>query len=194
MKSYEISYKRISVPSLDAFKEKPYATFNNFMKQVCNALGPTLMVLMLDEFEALEQRVVDGKVDADIYAQLRHQMQFSPNVAFILAGTHRLEELSADYKGIIFTGALHREVGFMDESNARALVEKPVAGQVSYEDAAVDLLWHVTCGHPYLLQLLCQHLIAEMNCRRESNFITLGDVKAAIEHFGRQRGGFFNYV
>lgn len=185
---------KVSVPSDADFEKAPYAIFRGFMEEVSNLLDPALLVLMFDEFEALEKRVADHKVDADIYEQLRHQMQFRPNITFILAGTRQLEELSADYKGIVFTVALHREVGFMDEADARDLVQQPVAGQVVYEDAAVDELVRTTHGHPYLLQWLCQWLISEMNRRAESNFISLGDINAAIEYFIRQRSGHLKYI
>ncbi len=194
MNRFLSGHSEVKAPSIDDFKEAPYTAFNEFMANISKLLDPVLLVLMFDEFEVLERLVSEGKLEPDIYGQLRHQMQFPSNVTFILAGTHQLQELSDDYKGIVFTVALHREVGFMDDTEARALVQQPVEGRVTYASEAVDELLRATNGHPYLLQLLCQHLISEMNRRAESNFISVGDVRAAIEYFADQRGGHLKYV
>jgi hypothetical protein len=176
------------VPSIADFKEAPYIVFEDFIEDISSVLGSHLLVLMFDEFEQLDNLVVQGDVDANIYGFLRDKMLFQPNVTFILAGTHRLEDLSENYKGIVFNVTLPREVSFMDEANARTLVTQPVAGQVIYEDAAVDELLRATYGHPYLLQYLCQSLIAKMNQQAESNYITIDDVNNVIEEYVRQRG------
>ena len=69
----------------------------------------------------------------------------------------------------------------MSKEDSTALIRQPVAGQVSFDDAAVDELWRYTHGHPYLLQYLCKELIDEMNRRGEGNYIAIGHVNKAIE-------------
>ena len=138
---------------------------------------------MFDEFEVLEKRVANGKVDSDIYEHLRHIMQFCPNITFILAGTRRTDYLSPDYRKMFSNMALTQEVSFMDAADARDLIQLPVAGQVTIENGAIDELMRATHNHPYLLQLLCNHLIVEMNHKAKSNIISLENVNDAIEHF-----------
>ena len=183
-----------SVPTLAEFEATPH-TFNTYMERVSHAWAPALLLLMLDEFEGLERLVSAGQVDAGIYGQLRHQMMFLPNVAFILAGTHQLSEVSARYQGLVYNVAHHREVGFLEPDDAVALIREPVAGQVVYEPAAVDLLLRVTHGHPFLLQTLCHRLILEMNRRQISNEVTTDDVEHAIKRVIRDNGpDFLAYI
>jgi GAF domain-containing protein len=175
-------------PSLDQLRHTP-DVFNDYVAAVANALSPGLLVLMLDEFEYLEiwvNRPEGERVSPDVYGLLRGQMQFLPNVGFIVAGSHQLDEISPRNQSLIFTVALHREVGFMGKEEANALVREPVAETVVYEQAAVDELVHITHGHPYLLQVLCFELIADMNRKMRSNIISLGDVNAAIDRLGRE--------
>jgi GAF domain-containing protein len=183
----DIGYPVPPVPALADF-DATLDTFNTYMERVSAAWAPALLLLMLDEFEELERLVSAGHVDASVYGQLRYQMQFLPNVAFILAGTHQLSEVSARYQGLVYNVAHHREVGFLDADDAVALIRQPVAGQAVYHPDAVDLLVRVTHGHPFLLQTLCHRLILEMNRRKSSNEVTAHDVEHAIQRVVRDGG------
>jgi GTPase SAR1 family protein len=176
------------------FARAPYRTFNQYLDAVEAILGTGMLVLMLDEFEELEERVSDGKVDKDIFSQFRSQMQRLNAITFILTGTHRLEELSRDYQSIIFNVALHREVTFLNRSETVDLIRTPVASQVYYDDLSVDKLWRVTHGHPYFVQLLCQDIILDMNRRCESNFINIADVNDAVGRLLTRGGQEMNYM
>jgi len=177
--------ERIILPSLDHFKNNPLA-FNDFMTDISKLMKDALVVLMIDEFELLINWVTREDVSSDIYGQLRHQMQHLPNVAFILAGSRQIENAPAEYSNTILNIALPKEVSFLDEPNARDLIEKPVAGKVIYRKEAVDELLLLTHCHPYLLQLLCHHLIDEMKQAKKENCISLDHVQATVNHFIKQ--------
>jgi GAF domain-containing protein len=183
---YSYARTKIKAPSKDEFKDTPYTIFNEFMRSASNSLGNILIVLMFDEYEMLEHRVAEGKLEDDIFGELRHLMQFCPNIAFILAGTHQMGSLSSDYSCMVSGVALHKEVSFIDDADARALIQDPVSGQVIYEEASIKEIQHTTHNHPYLLQLLCYELISRMNHRAKGNMITLEDVNISIEHIAEQ--------
>lgn len=173
---------RIDLSSYD-FSGDPSAAFNDFMASVSKMLQNTLAVVMLDEFEVLGDLVNNGKLEPAIYLVLRHQILHLKNVAFLLASSLRPEEPYREDSEIIFNVALHQEVSFLDEQNARDLIVKPVEGEVIYEPAAVDELLFLTNGHPWLLQNLCYHLISKLIGLRKDNYISLGHVDAAADHF-----------
>ena len=170
------------VPMFSSFAAEPYRYFHRFMEDVNQQLrGRMLLVLMLDEIEALAEGVQRGKLDTGIYGVLRHGMQFWDQVAFILAGSHRPDEMPSEYYGL-FAGAVPREVSFMKVEDARALVQEPVSREVTYDKAAVDALIETTHGHPYLLQVLCHEIITQMNHRAQNNYITVEHVRHTVEH------------
>jgi hypothetical protein len=108
-------------------------------------------------------------------------MQHSENVAFIFAGTHRLEELTADYWSILFNIALYKRVGFLDVEAAQRLIVEPVQGDgLLYDDLAINKMLRVTAGHPYFLQLLC-HALVNLHNRERLNYITIQDVNRTLE-------------
>jgi hypothetical protein len=174
--------------------EQHTSHFNRFMEETSKLLGTAKLVIMLDEFETLDDLVTSGTVDRDIYGQLRHQMLHLRNVAFIIAGTPQLETKSDDYRGLAATFGLQREVGFMEMADARALVEDPVRDRVVYESSAIDELVRATHGHPFLLQALGHRVISNMNDRRTSNYITSADAQKAIADFVKEGAALLDYL
>jgi outer membrane protein assembly factor BamB len=168
-------------PTSGELEEKLSLAFEKrFLSQVAEALGGRVLLLLFDEFEELEMRVQSGELPPTIFPYLRHLMQHSQNVAFIFAGTHRLEELTADYWSILFNIALYKRMGFLDAEAARRLIMEPVEGYgLLYDDLAIDKMLRVTAGHPYFLQLLC-HALVNLHNRERLNYITIQDVNHTL--------------
>jgi len=168
-------------PTLEALEGKLGPTFEKqFLPQVAEALGERVLLLLFDEFEELEMRVRSGKLPPTVFPYLRHLMQHSQNVAFIFAGTHRLEELTADYWSTLFNIALYKRVHLLDMEAARRLIEEPVQSYgLLYDDLAIDKMLRVTAGHPYFLQLLC-HALVNLHNRERLNYITIRDVNRTL--------------
>lgn len=169
-------------PDPDAFNQNPATTFEyQFLPQVRALIGDRHLLILLDEFEELESAVRRGNLDASIFGFLRHLIQHSPNLSVIFCGTHRLEELAADYWNVLFNISLYRHVGFLERPEAEHLVQEPVkAFNLRYDDLALDKMWQVTAGHPYFLQLLCHSLVNRHN-KTERNYMTVADVNAALD-------------
>jgi outer membrane protein assembly factor BamB len=173
-------------PDVGELEEKLSLAFEKrFLPQVAEALGERVLVLLFDEFEELEMRVRSGELPPTVFAYLRHLMQHSKNVTFIFAGTHRLEELTADYWAILFNIALYKQVDFLDMESARRLVVEPVQSYgLLYDDLAIDKMLRVTTGHPYFLQLLC-HSLVNLHNRERLNYITIQEVNHTLEEITR---------
>jgi class 3 adenylate cyclase len=64
----------------------------------------------------------------------------------------------------------------LDEAAARELIIEPLEPHVSYEPGAVDLLYGLTAGHPYLLQFMLKIIVDRI--RRDARpIITVADVQ-----------------
>jgi hypothetical protein len=167
--------------TLDDLAERPTHAFDRqFLPQIVRALDGRVLLLLFDEFEELEMRVRGGELSPTVFSYLRHLMQHSRNLAFLFAGTHRLEDLTADYWSILFNIALYRRVGTLDDRAARRLIVEPVQGcGLVYDDLAVDKMLRVTGGHPYFLQLLCYALV-NLHNRERRNYLTIEDVNRTL--------------
>ena len=85
-----------------------------FSRKVEEALGDRRLLLAFDEFELLEDRVRQKYLDRPIFDILRHLIQHTEKLAFIFAGTHKLEELSRDYWSMLFNIALYSDIRFLE--------------------------------------------------------------------------------
>jgi hypothetical protein len=172
----------VAPPEPSELADSPAATFERaFLPRVREAIGERHLLLLLDEFEELEAAVRRGSLDPSIFGFLRHVVQHTGNLSVIFCGTHRLEELAADYWSVLFNISLYRHVGFLERGEAERLIQDPVAPfGMRYDDLALEKIWRVTAGHPYFLQLLCHSLVNRHN-KSGRGYVTVADVNAALD-------------
>jgi outer membrane protein assembly factor BamB len=181
-RSLAVREVNVTLPSLAAFEARTTDAFERgLLTEARAALEERMLLFLFDEFEELEARVRSGDLEEKVFPYLRHLMQHLEGVGFIFAGTHRLEELTADYWSTLFNIALYRRVGLLDDNTARRLISEPVADYgLVYDDLAVDKMLRATAGHPYFLQLLC-HTLVNIHNQERVNYVTVGDVNQALE-------------
>lgn len=183
----------LKVPAREAVLEGGYGCFDEFLDQVGSQLHGGYLVLMFDEFEELEKRVQSRKIDRDIFFFIRSQMQHRRWMIFMFAGTHKLEELSKEYFSIFFNTAIYREISYLSENEAEALIREPVASVISYEDRAVKRIKDSTSFHPYFVQLICYHLVDRV-IREGRNQINFQDVNDVIQEITEGEIGHLDYL
>jgi outer membrane protein assembly factor BamB len=173
---------RVELPPLADFEARPTDAFERrLLAETRAALGDRTVLFLFDEFEELEARVRSGDLEEKVFPYLRHLMQHLEGIGFVFAGTHRLEELTADYWSMLFNIALYKRVGMLDENASRRLISQPVSDYgLVYDDLAVDKMLKATAGHPYFLQLLC-HTLVNIHNRERVNYVTVGDVDRGLE-------------
>ena len=186
---------QIDIPTYDELTTSPAASFEHqFLPLVRQAIGSRHLLFMFDEFEELETAVQRGHLDPSIFGFLRHLVQHVEQLSVIFCGTHRLEELAADYWSVLFNISLYRHIAFLEKPAALRLVQEPVAPYgMRYDDLALDKIWQVTAGHPYFLQLLCHSLVNHHN-RTERNYLTVADVNAALDEILASGEAHFVYL
>jgi hypothetical protein len=172
----------IAIPDIQTFTEHPAHTFEHkYLRLVRAAIGDRHLVLLLDEFEELESAAKSGKLDASVFGFLRHLSQHENWLSVIYCGTHRMEELAADYWSVLFNISLYKHIGFLEFDEAERLIQEPVASYgMFYDDLALDKMLRVTAGHPYFLQLLCHSLVNQHN-RLKRSYITVSEVNTALD-------------
>jgi hypothetical protein len=163
-----------------------------FLPGVLNAIGERSLVLVFDEFEELEERVKERKLDATIFKFLRHLMQHIPDLAFVFVGSHRLRELTSDYGSILFDQALHKQIRFLDEQEARRLITEPPEQDI-FDPYTVDEVIRLTAGHPYFVQLVCHYLV-DLRNRSRLPIITVQHVRDAIPDILVEAEGHLTYL
>jgi hypothetical protein len=137
---------------------------------------------MLDEFEKIDKYVLEKKLDADIFSYLRSKMQHLSFLSFILAGRHRLEEMTPEFRNLIFNVAYHKEVGFLDADEAKRLITEPVQPYaVTFEEDCIKRILQLTAGHPYFIQQICHECIELLKKDKTSYKVTNNILDGALK-------------
>ncbi|MBN1933490.1 MAG: hypothetical protein JW934_02435, partial [Anaerolineae bacterium] len=158
------------------------------------AAPPRNLLLMFDEFEELQKRVEDGKLEPEIFTFLRTLMQHEPRVDFVFSGTHKLEELGAEYWSILFNIAAYKRITFLAPEHVQRLIVEPVAPYgVEYDPLALQRIVQVTAGHPYFTQVVCHELVAYHN-ETQRNYLTTACVDKALEQILERGEAHFKYI
>ncbi|MEL7244022.1 MAG: AAA family ATPase, partial [Cyanobacteria bacterium J06573_2] len=182
------------LPSLtrEILENDPFTNFDEWLDKVEETLGENTALLMLDEFEVLDNAIGKGRFDEeDILGMLRHLIQHRPKFKVLIAGSHTIEEYQRWASYLINVQVV--KVSYLLEHEARQLIVNPIEDfTLRYEPDAVERILQLTRYHPFLVQLLCSELVALKNEQDPSirRLATLNDVKAAIPE-ALSTGGFF---
>ena len=165
----------------------PYRTFERYLKQVEASLSETSLIIALDEFEKIEKLINADKIDRDFIGFLHGMVQISSKIAFVFAGLHTLEEMTEDYFNPFFVSIIPIRVSFLSLSATRQVLANPSGDfPLAYQSEALDRIYELTGGQPYLTQLvgfllvrLYNDRVFEMGCPRALIF-TVEDVETVI--------------
>ncbi|MEM1171665.1 MAG: ATP-binding protein [Cyanobacteria bacterium P01_H01_bin.35] len=175
-------------PDIDELLRLPERTFKLYLKQAIQKLDNKRLIIALDEFEEIEELIKADKLPSEFMKVLRRFVQMSPKIAFAFAGLHTLEEMTEDYFQPFFASVIPIRVGFLNRATTRQLLANPNPDfLLTYEPEAMDRIYDLTFGQPYLVQLLGFLLVRRYNEQtfeegkpREPIF-TVADVDAIIE-------------
>jgi hypothetical protein len=183
------------LPERREYEDAPEFTFRSrFLRSIVSRLDNRNLLLMFDEFEELQQRVDDGRLEPEIFSFLRNLMQHEPRLDFLFSGTHKLEELGAEYWSILFNIAIYKRITFLEPDDVRHLVLDPVAPYgLEYDPQAVDRIIQVTAGHPYFVQVVCHEMVAYHN-DTERNYLTATCVDQVLERIIERGEAHFKYI
>jgi hypothetical protein len=185
----------VQLPERGDYEDSPEFTFRSrFLRAVINALDSRNLLLMFDEFEELQRRVEDGRLEPEVFPFLRNLMQHESRLDFLFSGTHKLEELGAEYWSILFNIAAYKQITFLDADQVRRLVTEPVAAYgMEYDPLALDRIIQVTAGHPYFTQVICHELVAFHN-EVERSYMTASCVDQVLERIIERGEAHFKYI
>ena len=183
----------IEAPVIDGNTLLPTRVFDRFLDELAQKMSLHRLLIIFDEFELIEQLISEGKLSPNILGYFRSTIQHRDNLTFIFSGTHRLEEMSQDYWSTLFNIALNQKITFLSESDAEALIRKPVEDSLTIDDLTVEKIIRLTSGHPYFTQLLCWALVNYCNEQRR-NYATINDVNDAVKRMLITGTSHFSYI
>ncbi|MBU7028329.1 MAG: HEAT repeat domain-containing protein [Theionarchaea archaeon] len=184
----------VAMPDESKFIQRPAFYFRDvFLQEATQKLGICKMILMMDEFEAIDDKIHEGKIDRDVLTFMRNLMQHSDKIDFIFSGTHQLEEMSSDYWSVLFNIGLYHKISFLEQNEAAQLICDPVKEYMEYDPLAVEKILEMTAGHPYFVQLICYYLV-EHQMKKRRNYATIEDVNEVLDRVVVAGTPHFEYI
>jgi hypothetical protein len=189
---------QIPPPTNEDLLSFPQPTFRRYLTQVEGELGTKGLIIALDEFEQIEKLIEAGKIPVDFMGYLRGLAHKSSKIAFALAGLHTLEEMVGDYFKPFYGSIITIKVGFMEAGATHQILANPSIEDfpLDYTPEALDKIYELTHGQPYLVQLVAFQLVRRYNDevfntgRGRDHILTIEDVEAVVndsEFFKRGR-------
>lgn len=169
----------------------PFADFRDYLEVVLDLLAARGLglVLMLDEFDKLQEGIDNGVTSPQVPENIRFLIQTYPRFSAILTGSRRLKRLREEYWSALYGLGTGISVTALDADNARKIVIEPVKGKLTYSPEATERIIEVTARQPYLLQCLCNRIF-DFAAQTKTRSITLNVVEQACatlvkdnEHF-----------
>jgi hypothetical protein len=194
----------IAPPDDHELIENPYHIFRRYIKKVGQTSSFSGLIIAIDEFEKIEELINTQRIPTDFLSFLRGIVQMNPKIALIFAGLHTLEEMTADYFQPFFASVIPLHVDFMNCPATRQILANPVSQARSetdfvldYTPEAVNLIYYLTAGQPYLVQLMGFQLVRHYNQQMFEQGIvrqplfTKDDVEAIVEDEFFQLGRYY---
>ncbi|MHB0989459.1 MAG: ATP-binding protein [Bellilinea sp.] len=152
-----------------------------------------IVLLMMDEFEALEPILQNNKSQIQEYLGLaRFTIQHRPHFKLLFVGSHTLDEIDA-WSTFLFNAQVVK-MGRLAPSETMRLIENPVKNfQLTYVPPASQHILYLTRGHPHLVQSICYELVMLKN-EQPSNqrfLVTMADVEEAANRTLTSNSFFF---
>ena len=136
----------------------PFESFEIYIAAAVEAASPRRVLLMLDEFDKLQEGIDTGITSPQVPENIRHLLQHQPGVSAIITGSRRLKRLREEYWSALFGLGYRIGISALPLDDARRLVTEPVEGRIGYLPQARDRLAELCACHPFLVQSLCNRV------------------------------------
>lgn len=163
-------------------EEAPFQDFREYLELILETLAEKELgvLLMLDEFDKLQEGIDKGITSPQVPENVRFLVQTYPRFSAVLTGSRRLKRMREEYWSALFGLGTRVGVSALPIDAAARLVTEPVAGRLSYSKSAIKRAHELTAGQPYLLQCLCNRVF-DIAATTSVRSITVDQVNAAAD-------------
>ena len=149
--------------------EHAFESFELYVAAALEAASPRRVLLMLDEFDKLQEGIDAGVTSPQVPENIRHLLQHQPGLSAIITGSRRLKRLREEYWSALF-GLGHRiGISALPIDEARRLVTEPVEGRLGYLPQARDRLVDLCACHPFPHSVTLQPGVRASSLWRRTN-------------------------
>ncbi|MDB9310825.1 ABC transporter substrate-binding protein [Aphanizomenon sp. CS-733/32] len=125
-----------------------------FLPAVYQQLGNKKLVLLWDEFDVLTERDTKLSTDSDNFCNYIRQLLEKDQKLFIIPIVGRNISKLPKLVSSLRPGA-SKEIGLLDKNHTKELIIKPAEKFLRYEEEAIEKIFNLSAGHPFIAQAIC---------------------------------------
>jgi hypothetical protein len=175
-------------PNWDIYSANPHRAFRDFCDLLDRTLGEYRVLVMMDEFGVLMDKVRNKVFEASLFDYLRGLIQRSSTLSFLFTGAYEIRRMQQDYGSILFNMPKVLKISYLTTGEATELIQKPVEGLLSYHPLVINKIHEVTACHPYFVQYICDELVHLAQSERR-NYVELTDLDYVIKNVAQDATG-----
>ena len=154
---------RLKIPDYEG-ASKPSLEFLDFMKSLSSSHPNKSPVILIDEYELMEDKVDEGRLTKDVFDAFAHLMEHH-RMFFVFTGSEFLDE-RGHHVWKILARSSYKRISYLERTDAEGLITGPVEGRVDYADGSVERIYRLAAGQPFYTQWVCQNVVDHLNEQR----------------------------
>lgn len=147
-----------------------------FLPEVYETLGGKNVVLMLDEFDSLDN--INQNTENNFYKYLKKIVERDKKLFIMPVIGKNIEDLSEHFQNY-FRQVASEKIGLLETADAKKLIIEPTE-KLKYQDAAIETILKLSANHPCFTQVLCFTLFNSARAR-DIWEVTSQDVESIVE-------------
>ena len=164
--------------------EEPMHWLDRALAAAVARLGGDRLLILVDEFNALLEMEDCGRLDPQVFVNLRAVLNERRDVYWLLIvqDIHFRDPERWGRASALFDQTITVGLQPLDFPWARKLIVEPLrrCGLDYAEESLPQRIWELTAGSPYLIQILCYHLV-EFVRQQNRMYITPADLKWVVD-------------
>jgi NYN domain-containing protein len=175
----------LRLPEASAFElDPPWVVFEDFLRAFQTQAKISNVLVCFDELPLLVKSVADKSdpMDDGCLAWIRKLAQEQSDILVVCTGSEPYETMRSRYREHTVWGNLRKyDVSFVDRTAMEKIVTSPVIkDKVTWLPEALDHMWQMTEGHPWITQLLAAEVSSQLN-REHRRLVGPADVDRAAD-------------
>ncbi|WP_392534694.1 ABC transporter substrate-binding protein [Nostoc sp. C117] len=127
---------------------------NRILPPIDEALNNKKLVLLLDEFDVVNQNDTEQAVEFLRFLEnLVRQQEYLFVIAVVGRYLNAMPNLVQSFRGAPFY-----EIGLLDNNDAKRLITQPADKILEYQEKTIAEILKVSSGHPFCTQVLCHEI------------------------------------
>ena len=189
----------LSIQAIGSFQNNPFTTLGSWLDKTEELLKKEskLVLICFDEYEKIEECILNGSLTKDVLDQLRNIIQHRKYFIILISGSNELRELQLNWSDYLINTKMIK-IGYLSKDDARILITNPIDDfTLNYKGGqygeAVNQIINLTNCQPYLTQAVCFELVNYLNSQSRKE-ASVEDVNLAAERVLVSANAYFDYI